>query len=197
MSRDDMSIDTRHSLSRRDALVRLGAGGVAAGLALRSVAAGAQEATPLGTPGAVPPALAEWVAGWEGADPDRIMAAYAPDAAREEAPVGVIQRGQEAIRARFVDTFGAFSGAVAQVTAAFAGDAGGVAEWVFGGTYTGQIPGFPSGAGQAITLRGASVFVLAGGEIVRETVYFDAYGLLVQLRVVPPLGTPSTGTPTA
>ena len=195
-------MQTQRPLSRRGALVRLGAGGLGAALAARGLAAGAQEATPQGTPAGLPPALAGWVAGWEALDPDRIAAAYAEDGAREDVATGQVQRGREEIRAYLSALFGAFTGLSSTFQSAFAAGDRAAAEWVLAGSYTGLVPGFPPGTGQQLSIRGAAVLELAGGEIVRDTEYFDVFGVLVQLGVVPapdagatPAATPAA-TPT-
>ena len=72
-----------------------------------------------------------------------------------------------------------------------AGDQGAV-EWVLIGTYEGQLPGLPPGAGQALSVPGASVFEFQDGKIVRETLYFDLYSLLIQTGAVPPPGAAAT-----
>lgn len=193
-----MRVDTQHALSRRGALVRLGVGGVAAGLALRGLAAGAQEATPdeatpQDTLTGLPPGLAEWVAGWEALDVDRIVTAYTEDAVHEDVPLGETFTGRAAIRSHFAPLSTEFTIVSSRVMNVFVSGTQGAAEWAFSGTYTGQVPGYPPGGGELITVRGSSVFELAGDAIAREAEYYDALGILVQLGVIPAPG--STGTP--
>ena len=186
-------METQYPLSRRGALVRLGAGGLGAALAARGLAAGAQEATPGATPTDLPPVLAEWVAGWEDLDVDRIVATLAEDAVREEVPTGQVVRGRGEIRAFLAAVFGAFTGLDAsRIESAFAAGDRAATEWVFTGTYTGQVAGFPPGGGEQVSFRGVRFLELAGGEIVRDTEYFDVFGVLVQLGVVPAPGAGAT-----
>ena len=193
-----MSMEMQHPLSRRGALARLGAGGLAAALGAPRLAAGAQEATPQGAPADLPPALADWAAGWEALDPDRIAAAYAEDGARVDVATGQAQRGRAEIRAYLAAVFGAFTGLSSTFSSAFAAGDRAAAEWVLAGTYTGQAPGFPPGGGEQLTIRGAAILELAGGRIVRDAEYFDVFGVLVQLGVVPAPdagATPAAATP--
>jgi steroid delta-isomerase-like uncharacterized protein len=147
-----------------------------------------------GTPAALPAPLAGWVTGWE-AQPliaEPIAAAYVDDAVYEEVATGVVRTGRPEILAYLTDFFAAFADARAEVEEAFAAGEHGAATWTFNGRYTGQLPGFPPGTGQPVTFRGASILDLRGGMIARETQYFDVYGLLVQLGIIPvPDGTPA------
>lgn len=147
-----------------------------------------------GEAGALPAPLAGWVAAWEAeslvAEP--IAAAYVEDAVYEEVASGIVRTGQEEILAYLTSFFAAFADARAEVEVAFAAGEHGAATWTFTGRYTGHLPGFPPGTGQPITFRGASILDLRDGMILRETQYFDVYGLLAQLGVVPvPVGTPA------
>jgi steroid delta-isomerase-like uncharacterized protein len=146
-----------------------------------------------GDAGALPAPLAGWVAAWE-AQPlaaEPAAAAYVEDAVYEEVATGVIRTGHGEILAYLTDFFAAFADASAKVEVAFAVGEHGAATWTFTGNYTGQLPGFPPGTGQPITFRGASMLDLRDGMILRETQFFDVYGLLVQLGIVPaPVGTP-------
>lgn len=149
------------------------------------------------TPAALPTPLAGWVAGWE-AQPLRaepIAAAYVADAVYEEVATGVVRAGQPEILAYLTDFFAAFADARAVVETVFAAGDRGAATWTFTGRYTGQLPGFPPGTGQPVTFRGASILDLSGGSIARETQYFDIYGLLVQLGILPNPADASAGTP--
>ncbi len=178
------------SLSRRTALVRLGAGGLGAALAARSISASAQQATPED----LPPALADWIAAWEALDIDGIAAAYAEDAVHEDVPANAVFEGREAIRAHLEPLATELTDSDVQITHVVATENGGAVEWIFTGTYTGQIPGFPPGNGTRVAIRGASIFELAGGQIQRDAEYYDVLALLVQLGIVPG---PAEGTPEA
>jgi steroid delta-isomerase-like uncharacterized protein len=147
-----------------------------------------------GTPDALPEPFANWVVAWETrplvADP--IAAAYVENAVYEEVASGIIRTGREEILAYLTDFFTAFTDGRASVETAFAAGEQGAAMWTFNGRYTGQLPGFPPGADQPISFRGASILVLREGAIVRETQFFDVYGLLIQLGAAPAPGPVST-----
>ncbi len=184
---------THYPLSRRSALVRLGAGSLGMALAARSLTSAAQEATP-GLVTDLPPILQEYVAAWAALDADRLAATFAEDAVSENVPTGAVLEGREAIPSYFAGLFAAFEDLTAEITTIFATDVGAAAEWTFGGHYTGQVPGFPPGEGQLVSVRGASILTQADGLIQRAHEYYDVYGILVQLGVVPP---PGGATPAA
>jgi steroid delta-isomerase-like uncharacterized protein len=118
-------------------------------------------------------------------DVARAAATYAPDAVREVVPVKQFDRGREEIRSRLQDVADAFGDGTARVPTVFAVDDQAVAEWVIEAHYTGELPGYPPGSGQPITLRGVSLMSLADGAIARESLYVDVYGMLVQLGLAP------------
>jgi steroid delta-isomerase-like uncharacterized protein len=133
----------------------------------------------------LPPVMTEWVTALQTLDAARAAATYAPDAVREVVPVEQIDRGREQIQDRLQDVHDAFADGTVQIPTVFAVDDQAVAEWVIAAHYTGELPGYPPGSGQPITLRGVSLLSLANGAIVRESLYVDVYGLLVQLGLAP------------
>ena len=176
---------TSRTSSRRGTL-RIAAGGAAtAVLAVRGLhAAAAQESTPMA--GDVPPAVQEWAAAWsEHDDGTRLAALYTDDATHEEVPSGTIFSGPEQIGGYAQSHFAAFPDVALELTSAFAAGDWAAAEWVYGGTYTGSLPGLPPGAGQPFSVRGTAIFELEGEKIRRSASYFDFYTLLVQLEVLP------------
>jgi steroid delta-isomerase-like uncharacterized protein len=153
----------------------------------------AQEATPPITAN-LPPVLQEFIAAQEAKDLDRLLALHAEDAVVEEVPTGVVYEGRDAIRGYFEAFYAAFPDATMRYTTAFASDAWAAAEWTFSGTYTGQLPDLPSGEGQPLTTRGVDIIEVAGDHVRGGRVYYDLYGFLVQLGVLPP---PAAATPPA
>jgi steroid delta-isomerase-like uncharacterized protein len=180
-------------VSRRVILARLGAGGLGAALSIRRLSVTAQEATPP-IAADLPPVLQAFIAAQEARDLDRLLALHAEDAAVEEVPTGIVYEGREAIREYFEGFYAAFPDATMHYTNALASDAWAAAEWTFSGTYTGQLPDLPPGEGQPLTVRGVDIIVLAGDQVRGGRVYYDLYGFLVQLGILPP---PAAATPPA
>jgi steroid delta-isomerase-like uncharacterized protein len=107
-------------------------------------------------------------------------------------PFHLVVRGQDELRAHLEAFYAAFPDIKFVVTgdAFVAGDRAAV-EWTATGTYTGQIPGMPPGAGQTVTFRGASILELQGDKVRVEREYYDAASLLAQLGALPAPGTPT------
>jgi steroid delta-isomerase-like uncharacterized protein len=168
-------------ISRRAAL--RGLSGATAAMALASgsrldvIAQGA-------TPATVPALFTEWASTWS-TDPAPVATIYAADAVLEDVATGVIYSGADAIAAHIADVHAGLPDASFMVNAGFATDDHAALEYVFSGTYSGQLPGLPAGAGQSVSARGASLIAFSGGRIVREAHYYDAYGFLIQLGVLP------------
>jgi steroid delta-isomerase-like uncharacterized protein len=158
-----------------------------AGTALTS----AQDASPAALPAGLPPPLADWAAAWAAGDVEGILAAYTDDAVYEEVPIGVVTRGQDELRAHLEELKAAFPDLSVMATSGFvAGDRAAV-EWTATGTYSGQFPDLPPGAGQTVTFRGASIVELEGDKIAADREYWDAYAFLVQVGALPAPGTPT------
>ena len=181
---------THQRHTRRAALAVVGA---SLASALTHPATSAQEATPT----ALPNALAEWIAGWQSLDPDRIAASYAEDAVHEVVATGQAITGREAIRANIAALMAAIPDTVLTVNQAFAAGEAGAIDWHYAGHYTNPYPGFPPPGGQALSFRAATLFELADGLVVRTSEFYDLYGLLVQMGLLPPPGgaMPSEATP--
>jgi steroid delta-isomerase-like uncharacterized protein len=162
-------------------------------LAARGLPVAAQEATPP-VAADLPPVLQEFIAAQEARDLNRLLALHAEDAVVEEVPTGIVYEGRDAIRGYFETFYAAFPDATMRYANVFASDAWAGAEWTFSGTYTGQLPDLPPGDGQPLTIRGVDIIAFAGDQVQGGRVYYDLYGFLVQLGVLPP---PTAATPPA
>ncbi len=172
--------------SRRSVLRGLGGSGMAAVLALgpaRKLLA--QESKPESLPQFFQDFLDEWAAAVESGDPSEVIPFYTKRAAFEDVPFGVRLTGPDEIEGFLTGFFGNYTDAKITWRSAYATEEGATAEAVFEGRFTGQILGLPPGEGQAVTVRSAHVYKFDGELIQGQTLYFDAYGLLVQLGALP------------
>ncbi len=150
----------------------------------------AQEATPAA---ALPPPLDEVLAAWNAHDPQRLAALYAEDAVVEvRIASNQVFHGPEQVAAWAAGNFAAVPDLRFEIGRVLVAGDRVALEWVYTGTYTGQLPGLPPGAGQAIRVPGATVFELRDGKIVRETLYYDLYLFLIQTGAVPAPGAAAT-----
>ena len=191
--RRDDAVATANRTSRRIVLRGLGGGLVAALLAGSRARLAAQDATPT----AGPPFFEEFREAWATAaatgDAAPVIPFYAAGAVFEDVPFGLMFRGPAEIEAFLVPFFANYSDASVEWRDVFATDDRGAAELVFAGRYTGQLPGSPPGTGQSVSVRSVHIYEFAEGTIRRQTVYFDAFGVLVQIGALPAPGTPSGG----
>jgi steroid delta-isomerase-like uncharacterized protein len=173
------------SAPRRRLLGGLLGGALTGALAVRGLEpAVAQGATP--PAGSVPPILRAWAAAWSAHDAGVSLARlYTGDATHEEVPSGTVFRGPAAIAGYARSHFAAFPDVRLDLRSGFAAGDWAAAEWVYGGAYTGSLPGLPPGTGRRFSVRGAAIFELQGEKIRRSASYFDFYTLLVQLGVLP------------
>jgi steroid delta-isomerase-like uncharacterized protein len=178
------------SVSRRAALAGLGASGLGLVLASTIPPAAAQEATP----GTLPAPIEAWLNVWT-VDPARADTLYTADVILDDVAAGAVFNGLAQVKAHIEEEFTGFPGHTFEVKSAFVAGDRAVAEIVFSGVYTGTFAGLPPGSGQAVSLRVAAIFELAGNQIRREVHYYDTYSFLVQLGLLPAPGgeaTPAT-----
>lgn len=122
------------------------------------------------------------------------LASYdAEDASYDNVSGATMRHGRAAIQGFLTAYFAPFSGGSVRFTDIFARADHATAEWIFSWTYTGQFPGLPSGAGQAVSFRGVAVLTLSGGLIAADTGYVDYIAIFGQLGLLPG----GTGTPVA
>ncbi len=179
--RDAFTTQRPAPLSRRTTL-KAGGIGLAAMAGLMARSGDAQQED-------LPEIIVAFLAGWTALDADQIAQTYAADGDRADVTTPTVFHGKDEIRRSLTEFFGAFSNATVEHPAVLVGNDGYAADtWIFAGTYTGTMPGFPPGTGQPVTIRGFTLIEL-GNEVIQQTTdYYDAYGILVQLGVVAPLG---------
>jgi len=177
----------------RRAIVRqigLGGGAMAALAALGPAKHLAAQETAASDP---PPFLGDFFDAWATAaatgDASLVMPFYTGDAVLEDVPLVLTYQGTDEIEPFLTGFFGNYSEASVTWRTVFSSGDRAAAEVLFEGKYTGQIPGLPAGQGQPLVTRSVHVYELTGRAIARQSLYFDAYGFLIQLGVLPAPGT--------
>lgn len=116
---------------------------------------------------------------------ERIAEAYTADGVRiEAARPGARLEGREAIAAHLQAYVDALPDCALEVRGSFESNGVTTLEWTFGGTHTGDIPGFPA-QGETISLPGVSVLVMEGDLVKEERVYWDAATLFNLMEPAP------------
>ncbi len=105
---------------------------------------------------------------------ERIAGAYTPDGVRIElARPGARLEGRAAIASHVQAYLEAVPDCALEIRGSFESNGVTTLEWTWGGTHTGDIPGFPA-RGETIRLSGVSVLVMEGDLVKEERVYWDA-----------------------
>jgi len=103
-----------------------------------------------------------------------IAEAYTQDGVRLEiARPGARLEGREAIAAHVQAYLDAVPDCALEIRGSFESDGVTTLEWTWGGTHTGDLPGFPA-QGERIRLAGVSVLLMEGDLVKEERVYWDA-----------------------
>ena len=148
----------------------------------------AQDATPEAAATTIPPVLTHWAKVWSSGDADQFAALYTEDAVYTEVPTGIVSHGRDEIAAFFNDILAAYPGVQVIPRSGFRGGQRAVLEADFVGT---------SATGAKFSVPFVAIFELDGKLIARETDYFDLYGFMEQLGLLPASeATPMAGTPT-
>ena len=120
-------------------------------------------------------------------DMARVMRTYAEVAVFEDVPREVCFEGKEAIAASYQERFKAFPDMVRTIDRMTTGDQGAVTEITMSGVQKGVYAGLPPRPGVQSLRIAAHFSVNPEGLITRETVYYDALTVAVDLGVLPDL----------
>jgi steroid delta-isomerase-like uncharacterized protein len=117
---------------------------------------------------------------WNTHDAEHVLALLSADHVYEDVAFGVVARSPEETRQFFAGAFAAFPDIYFEQPAAVVGAERGAIEWTMTGTHRGDMPGMPA-TGKAFSVRGATVFEIADGQVSAVRDYWDAATLLRQL----------------
>jgi len=121
-----------------------------------------------------------WLRGWDTHDIEGLIAVFSDDCMYEDVPTGVVNKGQGELRTFAQAWLSAVPDAWAKLVSSCAAGGHGAAEWEFGGTHRGDLPGMPA-SGRTMVIRGQSAFDFADGKIKRCCDYWDLAAVLRQL----------------
>lgn len=125
-------------------------------------------------------ALEPYIEGWQTRNVDLILSACTDDIVFDESPTPEPVRGKEAFREYLTTLFEAFPDLTLDATNVAPTAEQVWAEWVMKGTQRGDLMGIPA-KGKRMEIRGCSVFVISGGKLAEERLYWDAATLQQQL----------------
>jgi hypothetical protein len=116
---------------------------------------------------------------------ERIAEAYSPDGVRIEfARPGARLEGREAIASHVQAYVDALPDCALEIRGSYETNGVTTLEWTFGGTHTGDIPGFPA-QGETIRFDGVSLLEMEGDLVKVERVYWDAATLFNLMEPAP------------
>jgi steroid delta-isomerase-like uncharacterized protein len=185
---DRLAVLLAGNLPRRAVLHRFGGAGLVAGsgVVLRRIPAGAQA-----TPTNLAPIPAAWAAAWTSHDSARVAALFTDDGTYEDLAFGLVAHGTAGVKGFADGFFTASPDLTVELTSGFQTDDWAAAEWLFSGTDRGVFPNRPA-SGRRYSVRGATIFALRDGKILRDTDYYNLVTLQQQLGVVPASSTPTS-----
>jgi steroid delta-isomerase-like uncharacterized protein len=168
-----------------------------AGLALAGLPAGGAAAQ--GTPVSAE-LLQQWATGWSNlAGPDALLALVTDNIVYEDVAAGDLVEGIAGFERLLAEAHAGIPDFTITLDTAILGEGHAAAEYQISGTQSGHLP-YLSASGKPFLLRAASIFVLDGDKIQRESRYYNMLSFLAQLGelagdVLPPLGTPAAEPP--
>ena len=128
--------------------------------------------------------IQEWAAGWAGRDVERVAAVLTDDCVYEDVPMAVVNHGKAEFRAFARAFLAAVPDFDMKLTSDLSSGDWAAAEWEMSGTQSGDLLNMPA-SGRTFSVRGASVFEVAGERIRRCSDYWDAASWLRQLGFMP------------
>lgn len=120
-----------------------------------------------------------WIGAWNSADPEKLVAAFTPDAVYEDVAFGIIRRAARSY-ATCTNSSTTPYHAYVELVDSHVADGHGTIEWVFGGT---DVDVFKTG--KPCSVRGVSVIEVSDGRISRNLDYYDAAAIMRQVGVLP------------
>jgi steroid delta-isomerase-like uncharacterized protein len=133
----------------------------------------AQEASPTGSPVAMPPVLIAWLDAFSVGDPEAFADLYTEDGVFEDVPNGVVATGHEEIAAAIAPVFASVSESNAEVVGGF--QAGNQVAMEY------RVTAVDAASGTEFSFRGVLIAELEGDLLKRTTEYFDVATILGQL----------------
>jgi steroid delta-isomerase-like uncharacterized protein len=124
--------------------------------------------------------LHEWAAAWSSHDLDRVAALFTDDCVYEDVTMGVVNRGQDQLKAFGAAFIAAVPDVRVELKGSFATDDRAGAEWLLSGTHRGDLPGIPA-SGKQVSFRGCTICELRDGRIQRNSDYWDMATFLKQI----------------
>lgn len=187
-------LQVQHLTSRRGVLGELCGSTLTALFGMPNVSVVSVQASTL-TSEQVPPVLQKWAAAWsENDDGAQLAVPYADDATHQGVPSGTVFTGPDEIGGYALSHFAAFPAVTLKLRSAFAATDRAAAEWVYAGTYTGNLPGLPLVSGQPFSVQGTAILEFEADKIQHSANYFDFCSLLEQLGVLASLKADATST---
>ena len=117
--------------------------------------------------------IATWAQAWTSHDKALLLEQYADDCVHEDLPMKMVSRGRKEL-SDFVDfVFTITDDFAIELKACLSSGDRGASEWVITGTAVREIPG-TFRAGQALRIRGASIFAFQDGRVHRQTDFWDS-----------------------
>lgn len=129
--------------------------------------------------------LEQWASAWSSHDINQVLDLFTEDCVYEDVTMGVVNHGQQQLKAFATAFFMAFPDLAVKLNSRFVAGTFGSAEWLMTGTHKGDMPGLPA-TNKRMSIRGATVFELQGDKIQRNADYWDMTTLLKQLGFMPP-----------
>ena len=117
---------------------------------------------------------------WNSHDPDKVAAFYDDSVVYEDVPYGMVAHGRAEMRKLAADFFAAVPDLKLEAVSVTGEKGQGAAEWVFSGTDVGLYK-----TGKRFSVRGASVFEIRSGKVLRNRDYYDSAAIMRQVGALP------------
>ena len=128
--------------------------------------------------------LDDWAAAWSSREPDKVLSLFTDNCVYEDVTFGAVNRGKKELRAFAEGVFAGIPDFKIELTARFVAGTWAGMEWVMSGTHKGDFPGMPA-TGKRFSARGVTILELQAGQILRNSDYWDAAGVMTQVGLLP------------
>ena len=122
----------------------------------------------------------QWATAWSSHDVDRVLRLFTDNCTYEDVPIGVVNRGKDALRVFAEFFFSVAPDFKIEVARRFEIEGWAAGEWTMFGTQKGDMPNLPA-TGKLFSIRGVTILELEGEKISRCSDYWDMAAFLKQL----------------
>ena len=124
--------------------------------------------------------LTDYITSWNSHDVDKLLSFFGDNPVYEDVSLGRFVRGKKDLKALLDSVFVDIAGLEMEIKSIFGTGNWGASEWIMSGKFVHSSDPALVATGKYFSIRGATIFELSNGKIVRNTDYLNLTAFLQQ-----------------